>query len=45
MLARDYPVVLALLSVSSGLTLIGILISDLLLVAVDPRISFQARQA
>jgi len=44
-LARDYPVVLALLSVSSGLTLVGILISDLLLVAVDPRISFQARQA
>ncbi len=44
-LARDYPVVLALLSVSSGLTLVGILISDLMLVAVDPRITFQARQA
>lgn len=39
-LARDYPVVLALFSVGSGLTLIGILISDLALVAVDPRISF-----
>jgi peptide/nickel transport system permease protein len=43
-LARDYPVVLALFSVSSALTLIGILISDLLLVAVDPRISFRASQ-
>ena len=43
-LARDYPVVLALFSVSSGLTLVGILISDLLLVVVDPRISFRAAQ-
>jgi peptide/nickel transport system permease protein len=44
-LARDYPVVLALLSVGSGLTLIGILISDLALVAVDPRIKFGAQRA
>jgi len=44
-LARDYPVVLALLSVSSALTLIGILISDLLLVLVDPRISFEGKLA
>jgi peptide/nickel transport system permease protein len=44
-LARDYPVVLALFSVGSGLTLIGILISDLLLVAVDPRISFRSQAA
>ncbi len=44
-LARDYPVVLALLSVSSGLTLIGILISDVALVAVDPRIQFGAQQS
>ena len=44
-LARDYPVVLALFSVSSGLTLVGILISDLLLVLVDPRISFGAGRA
>ncbi|MFQ5697540.1 MAG: ABC transporter permease [Myxococcota bacterium] len=40
-LARDYPVVLALFSAASALTLIGILISDLALVAVDPRIHFQ----
>ncbi len=40
-LARDYPVVLALLTVSSALTLIGILLSDLALVLVDPRIRFE----
>ncbi len=44
-LARDYPVVLALLSVGSGLTLIGILISDIALVLVDPRISFTRQTA
>jgi peptide/nickel transport system permease protein len=42
-LARDYPVVLALFSVGSGLTLIGILISDIALVAVDPRINFRGQ--
>jgi peptide/nickel transport system permease protein len=42
-LARDYPTVLALLTVSAILTLIGILISDLLLAAVDPRIAFGRR--
>lgn len=40
-LARDYPVVLALLSVSSALTLVGILLSDIALVLVDPRIKFE----
>ncbi len=44
-LARDYPVVLALFSVGSALTLVGILISDLLLVLVDPRISFEGKPA
>lgn len=42
-LARDYPTVMALFSVSAILTLIGILISDLLLAAVDPRIVFGRR--
>lgn len=42
-LARDYPTVMALLTVSSVLTLIGILISDLLLSVVDPRIAFGRR--
>jgi peptide/nickel transport system permease protein len=42
-LARDYPTVLALLTVAAVLTLIGILISDLLLSVVDPRIAFGRR--
>ncbi len=43
--ARDYPTVMALYAVSAVLTLIGILISDLLLSVVDPRIAFGRRQA
>jgi peptide/nickel transport system permease protein len=43
--ARDYPTVMALYSVSAVLTLIGILISDLLLSVVDPRIAFGRRQS
>jgi peptide/nickel transport system permease protein len=39
-LARDYPVVLGLFAISSALTLVGILVADLLLAVVDPRISF-----
>lgn len=42
--ARDYPTVMALYAVSAVLTLIGILISDLLLSVVDPRIAFGKRQ-
>lgn len=42
-LSRDYPTVLALLAVTSVLTLIGILVSDLLLAMVDPRIAFSRR--
>ena len=42
-LARDYPTVMALFTVSAVLTLIGILISDLLLSLVDPRIAFGRR--
>ena len=43
--ARDYPTVMALYSVSAVLTLLGILISDLLLSVVDPRIAFGRRQS
>jgi peptide/nickel transport system permease protein len=39
-LARDYPVILALFGASVALTLIGILVADLLLALVDPRITF-----
>ena len=43
-LARDYPVVMALFAVTSLLTLVGILLADLALAVVDPRISFARAQ-
>jgi len=44
-LARDYPVVLALFAVSSFLALVGILLADIALALVDPRISFGKAKA
>ena len=44
-LARDYPVVLALFAASSFLTLLGILLADLMLAVIDPRISFERVRA
>ena len=44
-LARDYPVVLGLFAMSSFLTLVGLLVADLLLAVVDPRISFERSAA
>ena len=41
-LARDYPVVLAIATISAVLTLLGILVSDLLYVWADPRITYEA---
>lgn len=38
---RDYPVINAMLFISAGLTLIGILITDLLYFLVDPRIRYE----
>ncbi len=43
-LSRDYPVIMAIATISAFLTLIGILIADLVYVFVDPRISFEARR-
>jgi peptide/nickel transport system permease protein len=43
--ARDYPVVMALFAVASLLTLVGILLADLALAVVDPRISFGRSRA
>ncbi|MDD5067956.1 MAG: ABC transporter permease [bacterium] len=40
-LARDYPTIMAIITISSFLTLAGILLSDLIYVLVDPRISFE----
>lgn len=44
-LARDYPIVLALFAASSFLTLLGILLADLALALVDPRITFGRARA
>ena len=44
-LARDYPVVLGLLAAGSFLTLLGILVADLALALIDPRISFARTRA
>lgn len=41
--SRDIPLIMALFSFSGFLTLLGFLISDILYVFVDPRISFRSR--
>ena len=43
-LNRDYPVIMAIATIDAFLTLISLLISDLLYVVVDPRITFEAKQ-
>ena len=40
-LSRDYPVIMAIATISAFLTLIGILLSDIAYVFIDPRISFE----
>lgn len=40
MIARDYPVIIAVFTIGAVLTLIGILVADILYAVVDPRISF-----
>lgn len=40
---RDYPVIMANFTIFSFLSLLGVLISDLLYVVVDPRIDFEAQ--
>jgi peptide/nickel transport system permease protein len=43
-LSRDYPVIMAIATITAFLTLIGILLSDIAYVFVDPRISFEGRK-
>lgn len=43
-LSRDYPVIMAIATITAFLTLIGILLSDIVYVFVDPRISFEGRR-
>lgn len=40
-LARDYPTIMAIAAIDGFLTLVSILITDILYVVVDPRISFE----
>ena len=44
-IVRDYPVAMALFTIGAGLSLMGILVADILLKAVDPRIDFSRAQA
>ena len=39
--SRDYPLMMALFTIGAILSLLGILVSDLLYAAVDPRITFE----
>lgn len=39
-LARDYPVIMAIATISAALTLVSILLTDLMYAIVDPRITF-----
>ena len=40
-LSRDYPVIMAIAAISALLTLVGLLLSDLLYAALDPRIKLE----
>ena len=40
-LSRDYPVIMAITTISSLLTLVGLLLSDILYAVVDPRIKLE----
>ena len=41
--SRDFPTIMAIFTIGSFLSLVGILVSDLMLKVVDPRISFGGR--
>lgn len=44
-LSRDYPVIMAVFTVSAFLTLLGILIADILYTIIDPRIKYDETSA
>ena len=43
-LARDYPTIMAITTISAFLTLVSLLLSDLAYVWVDPRITFEGKE-
>ena len=42
-LERDYPIVMAVLTISALLTMLGVLVADLMYSVVDPRIAFSKK--
>ncbi len=44
-LNRDYPLIMAIFTLSAMLTLVGILLADVLYTVVDPRIAYEKRAA
>jgi len=42
-LSRDYPTIMGITTIAAVLTLLGLMISDILYVLIDPRISFEER--
>ena len=44
-LNRDYPLIMAIFTLSALLTLIGILLADFLYTVVDPRIAYEKQAA
>ena len=45
LLERDYPIIMANLTIGAVLTMIGVLVADLLYSVVDPRIAFSKKSA
>ncbi|MBI4475314.1 MAG: ABC transporter permease, partial [Acidobacteria bacterium] len=45
LLNRDYPLIMAIFTLSALLTLIGILLADFLYTLIDPRIAYEKRAA
>ena len=42
---RDYPIVMAILTISAVLTMLGVLLSDITYSIIDPRIAFSKKEA
>jgi peptide/nickel transport system permease protein len=45
LLNRDYPMIMAIFTLSAFLTLIGILLADFIYTIIDPRIAYEKRAA
>jgi peptide/nickel transport system permease protein len=43
-LGQDYPVIMAMLTLTAVLTIIGLLVQDILYAIADPRISYNRKK-